>query len=636
MKQIVLGTAGHIDHGKTSLIKALTDIDTDRLKEEKERGITIDLGFAFLHLTDDIQLGIVDVPGHERFVKNMLAGVGGIDLVVLVIAADEGVMPQTREHLAICELLRVREGLVALTKIDMVDPDWLELVQEDTAEFLRGTFLEGKPIVPVSSRTGEGLDALRDTLRTLCEPLTPRATSGPVRLPIDRVFTMRGFGVVVTGTLFSGGLRLEDRMEVLPQRETARVRGLQVHNQSVQEAVAGQRTAVNLQGLERTELQRGDVLVSPGRFPVTYMLDATLTLLADAPRPLKHRDRVRFHIGTSEIMGRVILLDRDEMQPGEEVFAQLHLEEPAIAVPQDRYVLRSYSPIQTIAGGVILDTIPAKHRRRRPQVLEQLTILRDGSAADVLAVHLAHAEYAGLQWSDFLLRSPLDETALRAVVDSLRAQGIGVAIEDNPPWLLHHEQYARARAQIVQLLDEFHRANPLKPAMFTEELRSKLPGMADKVFAVLQHDLVTSGDIEVSRDKVKLASHSVVLSPARQAAVTALEAMFHEAAYQPPSLEEALEAQKLRHADDRELLQVLVDQQKLVRLKGDLFYHHEILERIEHELRTYLEAKSEITAAEFRDLLQISRKYAIPLLEHFDNQRMTMRIGDKRVLRKVG
>jgi selenocysteine-specific elongation factor len=255
MKQIVLGTAGHIDHGKTSLIKALTNIDTDRLKEEKERGITIDLGFAFLNLTDDIQLGIIDVPGHERFVKNMLAGVGGIDLVVLVIAADEGVMPQTREHLAICELLRVREGLVALTKIDMVEPDWLELVQEDTAEFLHGTFLEGKPIVPVSSRTGEGLDDLLEVLRTLCRPLTPRSTTGPVRLPVDRVFTMRGFGVVVTGTLFSGSLHLEERMEVLPQRETARVRGLQVHNQSVAEAVAGQRTAVNLQGLERTELQ---------------------------------------------------------------------------------------------------------------------------------------------------------------------------------------------------------------------------------------------------------------------------------------------------------------------------------------------------------------------------------------------
>jgi selenocysteine-specific elongation factor len=354
MKQIVLGTAGHIDHGKTSLIKALTNIDTDRLKEEKERGITIDLGFAFLNLGPEIQLGIIDVPGHERFVKNMLAGVGGIDLVMLVIAADEGVMPQTREHLAICELLRVREGLVALTKTDMVEPDWLDLVQEDTAEFLDGTFLAGKPIVPVSSKTGAGLSTLVETLHTVCAQLTPRSTTGATRLPIDRVFSMRGFGTVVTGTLFSGTLRLEDRIDIQPRSVTARVRGLQVHNHSVTDAIAGQRTAVNLQGLEKADIQRGDVLVTPGRYPATYMLDVTLTVLKDAPRPLKHRAQVRFHIGTSEIMGRVILLDRTEVKPGEEVFAQLRLEEPAVAAPQDRYVLRSYSPIMTIAGGTIL------------------------------------------------------------------------------------------------------------------------------------------------------------------------------------------------------------------------------------------------------------------------------------------
>jgi selenocysteine-specific elongation factor len=425
-------------------------------------------------------------------------------------------------------------------------------------------------------------------------------------------------------------------MEVLPQRETARVRGLQVHNQSVAEAVAGQRTAVNLQGLEKTALQRGDVLVTPGRFPVTYMLDVTLTLLADAPRPLKHRDRVRFHIGTSEIMGRVILLDRDEAQPGEEVLAQLHLEEPTVAAAQDRYVLRSYSPIQTIAGGMILNTVPARHRRRRPHVLEQLATLRDGTAADALAVHLANAEYAGLQWSDCLLRSPLDEAALRSVVHSLREQGIGIAIDDNPPWLLHREQYVRARTQMVQLLQDFHRLNPLKPAMFTEELRSKFPGMPEKVFNALLQDLTASGELEVSRDKVKLARHTVTLSPAHQAAIAALESDFRQAAYQPPSVDEALEAHKLTHADDRELLQVLVDQQKLVRLKGEIFYHRDVFEDIERQLRSYLEHKGEITAGEFRDLLQISRKYAIPLLEHFDNQRLTMRIGDKRVLRKVG
>jgi selenocysteine-specific elongation factor len=636
MKQIVLGTAGHIDHGKTSLIKALTNIDTDRLKEEKARGITIDLGFAFLNLAEDIQLGIVDVPGHERFVKNMLAGVGGIDLVMLIIAADEGVMPQTREHLAICELLQVREGLVVLTKIDMVEPEWLELVREDTAEFLRGTFLEGKPIIPVSSKTGEGLPALLDALQTTCQRLAPKSTTGPVRLPIDRVFTIRGFGVVVTGTLFSGRLHLEDRLEVLPRRVTARVRGLQVHNQAVKEAVAGQRTAVNLQGVEKAELQRGDVLVTPGRFTATYMLDVSLALLEDAPRSLKHRARVRFHIGTSEIMGRVILLDRDEVQPGEEVFAQLRLEEPAVAAPRDRYVLRSYSPMVTIGGGMVLDTLPAKHKRHRPQVLAQLATLRDGTTAEALTVHLFNADYTGLKWSDFLLRSASDEATLRSVVASLQQQGIGVVIEDNPPWLLHHEQYAQARAHVLHLLEEFHRAYPLRPAMFTEELRSKFPGMEEKVFATILHDLSASKTIEVSRDKVKLAHHSVTLSPERQATVDALEHTFRQAQYQPPSVDEALAAHRLTHADDRLLLQVLVDQQRLVRLKGELFYHREVLADIEQRLRAYLSHHGEITAGEFRDLLHISRKYAIPLLEYFDNQRVTMRIGDKRVLRKVG
>jgi selenocysteine-specific elongation factor len=635
MKQIVLGTAGHIDHGKTSLIRVLTGVDTDRLKEEKERGITIELGFASLLLDDDIRLGIIDVPGHERFVKNMLAGVGGIDLVVLVVAADEGVMPQSREHLAICELLQVREGFVALTKTDMVEPDWLDLVQEDTAEFLQGTFLEGKPIVPVSSKTGEGLDTLLATLNDMCRKLNPRSVHGPVRLPVDRVFTMRGFGAVVTGTLFSGSLNLEDRIDILPSGRSARVRGLQVHSEAVSTAVAGQRTAVNLQGVDRVEIQRGDIITTPGRFPVTHMLDVTLKLLADAPRPLGNRARVRFHVGTSEIMGRVILLDRDDLQPGEETLAQLRLEAPAVAAPEDRYVLRSYSPIQTIGGGMILNTLPAKHKRYRSQVIDQLTILRDGATIDAITVHLTNAAYAGLKWSELLLHSALDEPTLRGVVDTLLQQGIAVAVDNDPPWLLHHEQYQTARQQIVDLVETFHRHNPLKPAMFTEELRSKFPRMEDKVFAALVQALSAEKTLEVSRDKVKLASHTVDLSPDRQAVADALEQVYLSAEHQPPSADEALEAQKLTRSDDRQLLQVLVDQDKLVRLKGDLFYHRTVLNHIEQQLRSHLEQNGELTAGEFRDLLQISRKYAIPLLEYFDNQRITVRMGDKRVLRQV-
>lgn len=543
-------------------------------------------------------------------------------------------MPQTREHLAICELLHVRAGLVVLTKIDMVEADWLDLVREDTAEFLRGTFLEGKPIVPVSSRTGEGLPELLQTLRVLCTQLTPKSSTGPVRMPVDRVFSMRGFGSVVTGTLFSGSLHLEDRVEILPRGLTARVRGLQVHNHTVAEAVAGQRTAVNLQGIDKAELLRGDVLVSPGRFPATYMLDVTLSLLQDTPRPLKHRAQVRFHIGTSEVLGRVILLDRDELQPGETTFAQLRLEEPTVAASQDRYVLRSYSPVLTIGGGLILDTLPAKHRRHRPQVLTQLATLRDGTAAEVLTVHLDAAEYAGLKWSDFLLRSPYDDAELRAVVATLRQQGIGMVVEEEPPWLLHREQYAKVRAQITQLLEEFHTQYPLRPAMFTEELRSKFPGMPEKVFATLMHDLSRAGVVEVTRDKVRLTRHTVTLSASLQTIVDALEQAFLQAQYQPPGVEEALSTYKLSPGEERELVQVLVDQQKLVRLKGDLFFHQDVMQTVEQQLRAFLEQHGEITAGEFRDMLQISRKYAIPLLEHFDNQRLTVRLGDKRVLRK--
>jgi selenocysteine-specific elongation factor len=344
---------------------------------------------------------------------------------------------------------------------------------------------------------------------------------------------------------------------------------------------------------------------------------------------------VRFHVGTSEIMWRVILLDRDELQQGEETVAQLRLEAPAVAAPEDRYVLRSYSPIQTIGGGMILNTLPAKHKRYRPQVIDQLAILRDGSTADAITVHLTNAEYAGLKWSELLLHSALDAPTLHGIVDTLLQQGTAVTVENDPPWLLHHKQYDKARQQILDLLETFHRDNPLKPAMFTEELRSKFPRMEEKVFTALVQALSAENTLEVSRDKVKLAGHTVDLSPERQAVADALEQVYLDAKHQPPSADEALEAQKLTRAGDRAMLQVLVDQDRLVRLKGDLFYHRTVLTHIEQQLRSHLEQQGELTAGEFRDLLQISRKYAIPLLEYFDNQRITVRMGDKRVLRQV-
>src|ERR671924_2225226 len=423
MKQVVMGTAGHIDHGKTQLIKALTGVDTDRLKEEKERGITIDLGFAHFTCHDGTEVGVIDVPGHERFVRNMLAGVGGIDLVLLVVAADEGVMPQTREHLAICQLLRVKDGLVALTKADLVDEDWIELVSEDTREFLKGTFLEGKPIVPVAAKTGQGVDELKHALQALVARVPPKHLEGKFRLPVDRVFTIRGFGTVVTGTLFSGMIRVEDRVEIYPKGIGAKVRGLQVHNASVSEAVAGQRTAINLQGIDKVELERGDVLGHPGEFAPTFMLDAMLQHLSDAPRPLRHRARVRLHLGTSEIMGRVILLDRDILAPGEEAYVQIRLEEPAIALPRDRFVIRSYSPVQTIGGGMLLDAQAAKHRRGDASLAAHFRLLAEGSPEEIFAHHLKQATYQGLRLADFLPRTELSAPRLRQIAATLQQAG---------------------------------------------------------------------------------------------------------------------------------------------------------------------------------------------------------------------
>ncbi|RMG48984.1 MAG: selenocysteine-specific translation elongation factor, partial [Acidobacteria bacterium] len=357
MKHIIVGTAGHIDHGKTELVKALTGIDADRLKEEKERGITIDIGFAFLTM-GDTRFGFVDVPGHERFVKNMLAGVHGIDLVLLVVAADESIMPQTREHFDICRLLRVKSGLIAITKVDLVDEELLQLVEEEVRDFVRGSFLDGAPIIRVSARTGVGLEELKAALVNLGERIQERQSNAVPRLPIDRVFTKRGFGTVVTGTLVSGTLREGESVEILPRQMGATIRGLQVHNKPVEVAHAGERTAVNLQGVGVEDLQRGDVLVPPRRFRPTSMLDARLELLPTAPQPIENRTRVRFHIGTAEIMARVILLDRESLRPGDAALVQFRLERPTFAVAGDRFIIRRYSPQTTVGGGVILDPLP--------------------------------------------------------------------------------------------------------------------------------------------------------------------------------------------------------------------------------------------------------------------------------------
>ena len=626
----MVGTAGHIDHGKTSLVKALTGIDTDRLPEEKARGITIDLGFAFLE-EPGLTIEIVDVPGHERFVKNMLAGVGGIDLAMLVIAADEGVMPQTREHLAICALLHIRGGLVVLTKADLVEPDWIELVKDDVAGLVRGTFLEGAPVLGVSAKTGQGLPELREALRGLASAIPPRAADQLPRLPIDRVFTIKGFGTVVTGTLAAGRVAVDDRVEVFPRGLVAKVRGLQTHGHGVTDASAGQRTAVNLQGLERAAIERGDVVGLAGTLVATSTADGTLELLADAPRPLKTRDRIRFHVGTSEVMARVLFLDRTQLEPGEQSFARIRLEAPVVASPGDRFVARSYSPMVTIGGGTVLDVDPPRMRRKGPVLLAHLALLERGTPGEVVEEHVRQRGVAGVRTSALSGRVPFGPAALRALLGQLQEEGKVLAVDRD--WFIHADSHTRVRQLALAALAAFHRANPMRPGMSREELRGKAGNAEDKLFAHVLVALDAEGVVRVERDKVRLATHEVRLSDEQRRVVERLEADFRGAEAAPPSPQEALGRAGVAGDEEHDLFQVLVEGKRLVRVKESLFFHTDALEAIQDKLVALLRERKEIGPADIKDLLGISRKYAIPLLEYFDGRRVTQRVGERRVLR---
>jgi selenocysteine-specific elongation factor len=633
VKHVVVGTAGHIDHGKTSLVRALTGIDTDRLPEEKARGITIDLGFAFMEEpgVDGVVIEIVDVPGHERFVKNMLAGVGGIDLALLVIAADEGVMPQTREHLAICQLLRIKSGMVALTKTDMVEADWLELVREDVGQLLAGNFLAGCPIVPVSSKTGEGLADLRAALFGRARAVPPKPTDQTARLPVDRVFTVKGFGTVVTGTLTAGQLAVDDRVEIYPRGLASRVRGLQVHGSPVAEAEAGQRTAVNLQGVERVAIERGDVVAPPGALVPAVLLDATVELLPDAPRPLRTRDRVRFHVGTQEVMARVLLVGRSELPPGNTAYGRFRLEAPVVALAGDRCVIRSYSPIITIGGGTLLDVVPPRFKRKAPALRAHLELLEHGSAGQVVEEHLRQAGAAGIRAGELRARTPFGPEQLKALLDELVQAGAIVAVERE--WFIHREAHDRLRAQTLGLLQAFHAENPLRAGISREELRSRAGHAQERVFAQLLAALEAEGVVRSERDVVRLASHAIRLTPEQQRVVDGVEAQFRDSAAAPPSPEEALGRYGIQGNERHELFQLLLSDRKLVRVKESLYFHADALRQIQDKLVAHLRERKQIGPADMKDLLGVSRKYAIPLMEYFDAQRITVRQGERRILR---
>lgn len=634
MKQVIMGTAGHIDHGKTAMIKALTGIDCDRLKEEKERGITIDLGFAYLSLDNNIQLGIVDVPGHERFVKNMLAGAGGIDFVLLVIAADEGIMPQTREHLAICELLKIKDGLVALTKKDLVEQDWLELVEEEMRDFLQDTFLSQCPIIPVSSKNGENLAELRKAIAVIADRVSPRIFEGTFRLPIDRVFTIKGFGTVVTGTAISGKVSLDQMVTLYPKGLTARIRGIQVHGKQVQEAIAGQRTAINLQGVSRDEVERGDVIsVSGGLYP-TYILNVSLQLLADAPRPLKDRTRVRFHHGTNEIIGRVHLLDREELLPGEEAYVQFHLEKLLAALPKDRYVIRSYSPIQTIGGGEILEIASKREKKGRREVIEHFAIMDKGEDSQIIEHQFLQAGSSGLKLSELIPRTYLPLSRLKEIYNALEEKGRAIRLPGDTDWLLHKDIYQKLLDEILTQLQTFHSKFPLKLGMSKEELKSKSRISEEKIFLKILQVLEREGKIVMDGEKVRIASHSVQLAGRQEELKGGIEQEYRSAGFQPPDLERVYEKFSIQKPEEKQLINLLLEEKRLVRVKGDMFFHADNLREIEQRLKEFLKKNETISPSEFKELFGVSRKYAIPLLEYFDSKKITMRMGDKRVLRR--
>ena len=632
---VILGTAGHIDHGKTTLVKALTGIDTDRLKEEKARGITIELGFAYLDLPSGKRIGIVDVPGHEKFVKNMVAGAMGMDLVVLVIAADEGVMPQTREHLEICQLLGVKEGLVVLTKTDMVDEEWLELVQDDVRTSMRGTFLQDAPVVAVSSITGKGLNGLVKLLDAKVAGIRPRASTGPYRLPVDRVFTMRGFGTVVTGTSISGQIQEGDEVRIYPKDAVARIRGIQVHGQERREAFAGMRTALNLQGVDREQVERGDVIATPGTLHPSYLLDLDFLYLSSAERPLRYRHPVRFHSGTAEVIGR-ILFQGHEIHPGEKGYVQIKLERPVAVLPGDRYVLRSYSPVRTIGGGRVLNPLPRKRKRTRPDLWEELKVLDQGGPRDIINYHLKHAGTRGLNALELSVRTGLYEGELHAELREAMEAGDVVRLDADKGLYIHADTYQGLEEKLLSSLEEFHEENPLAPGRSKEELKSKVLSTwgPPKLFQKLLDDLVRSGRVVQEKDLVRLARHEVSLGEEEGRIRRRIESIFLDSGLTPPSRARVLEELPGAPGVSQGIFDLMVREGTLVRLKEDLYFHRSVLERVKDLVEKFMHEHGEMGVNDFRELTGgLSRKYMIPLLEYLDSRKITIRVGDKRRLR---
>ncbi len=627
MKHVVIGTAGHVDHGKTTLIRALTGVETDRFPEEKTRGISIDIGFAQFGLPGGRRAAVIDVPGHERFIRNMLAGITGIDLVLLVVAADEGVMPQTTEHLDILRLLEIRQGIVVLTKRDLVDQDLLELVAEDVQAAVAGTFLEGAPIIAVSAQTGEGLSELVQAIDSQVETAESKDVTAFARLPVDRGFVRAGFGTVVTGTLVAGTIRTGDWLELLPQGLRVRVRGLQVHGEKVEVAEAGQRTAVNLSGVERQDVRRGNVLAAPAALRATQSFAARLHVLASWSKAVEHGIRVHLHTGTSEVLARLVVLDQDEIQPGQAAYVLLKCEEPLVVGRGDHYIVRSYSPVHTLGGGMVIEP-HAHYRRRNARDLEELKTKETGGQAGVVAETLARSGAVALSGAELTRRTGIPPEVLQQELQPLTAAGEVRTLEGG--YWLHRRGYGAFLDLVRTYLEQFYREFPLRPGAPKEELRRKVLPVADgKAFAAALGTAVAAGDLMAHQDRVGLPGHTVTLTAGQETAAAAMLAQVGGAGYSPPSLAELRAG--IGHPDVEELVHYLEEQGRVTRLAADLVMDAARLAEARDRVRAFLLEHGRMTVAEFRDLLATSRKYALPLLDHFDTQRWTRRAGDERM-----
>lgn len=636
MREIVLGTAGHVDHGKTSLVQALTGIDTDRLKEEKKRGITIELGFAHLDLPCGHRLGVVDVPGHERFVKNMVAGASGIDLVAFVVAADEGIMPQTTEHFEICQLLGLKNGFIVITKKDMVEPDWLEMVIDEVRTYFADSFLADAPLFPVSSTTGEGLAELKTALNDFVANWDFTEAHGPFRLGVDRIFNMKGFGTVVTGTSVSGRIGVGDDIVISPRDVSGKIRGIQVHGQSVEKVEAGSRTAINIQGLEKEMLKRGDFLATPGCLKPSYILDADFLYLSLNEKKLKNRTRVRVHLGTAEIMGRIVLLEDEELLPGQRANVQIFLEELIGSWPGDHYVVRSYSPVYTIGGGVIFNGTAHKRKRLQKEVKNSFELYRNGEPEDLVLLHVRESGWHGISQDDLAIKVGIFGRKLQKLLQRPISARQIVLIDTDQQRMVAVETYEQVTDLIREALKVYHDQNPLKPGLAKEELRNRAHiALGPKLFHVCLQQLTRKDEVVLEAGVVRLAEHQVSLQADERKLRQDIEDLFRSAGLATPTIKEVLAKYADIPADlVRQVVSLLVKDGILTKVTAELYFFSSTLNDLQVKLVEYLQEEGEIDAPRFKDMTGLTRKFSIPLLEYFDSIKLTLRVGDCRILRK--